>query len=260
VAAALPRFLPNPVQEEGNRLRRSFLPGLLFAGLMWLVFVPAFFLDLELGHYGLYPRRSFGLIGILTAPLLHADWAHLLSNTFPLILLAAMVFYMFPRNSGWIMLVLYLASGSLAWLMARPGYHVGASGVVYALASFIFFSGMFRRDRNAVIFSVIIFFLYGGMLYGIFPVEGRVSWESHLAGGIAGLFAAFFFRHTELPPEAPKPASRTEYEFPQVITNPPAINASFTGQPQLVIRYTFVPKKPEEVKLLSLAGNSGKSN
>ncbi|MFC5271249.1 rhomboid family intramembrane serine protease [Adhaeribacter terreus] len=246
MTAAFSRFIHDPVQEDGNRLRRSFLPGLLFAGLMWLVFVPAFFLDLDLGHYGLYPRRSFGLLGILTAPLLHADWAHLLSNTFPLMLLAAMVFYMFPRNSGWIMLLLYLASGSLAWLMARPGYHIGASGVVYALASFIFFGGMFRRDRNAVMFSVVIFFLYGGLLYGIFPSEGRVSWESHLAGGIAGLFLAFFFRHTELPPPEPKPQIRTEYEFPETITNPPAINASFTGQPQLVIRYTFVPKKSEE--------------
>src|SRR5690606_11957785 len=171
------------------------------------------------------------------------------SNTFPLILLAAMVFYMFPRTSGRIILILYLASGMLAWLMARPAYHIGASGVVYALASFIFFSGMFRRDRNAVVFSVVIFFLYGGMLYGIFPSEeARISWESHLAGGIAGLFLAFFFRNTELPPPEIKPDIPVRYEFPETITNPTPVNASFTGKPQLVVRYTFVPKKPEEAE------------
>lgn len=252
MAAALPRFFPDPYQEDKDRLRRSFLPGLLFAGLMWLVFVPAFFLDLDLGEYGLYPRRSYGLLGILTAPLLHADWAHLLSNTFPLILLSPMVFYMFPKKSGRIMLLLYLASGSLAWLMARPGYHIGASGIVYALASFIFFSGMFRHDRNSVMFSMVIFFLYGSMIYGIFPSEGRVSWESHLAGGIAGLFLSFFFRRTELPAPEPKPEIPSYYAFPETITNPPHINASFTGQPQLVIRYTFVPKNPEPEALSDL--------
>src|SRR5688572_23917678 len=173
---------------------------------MWLVFVPSFFLNLELGQYGLYPRQSFGLLGVLTAPLLHADWAHLLSNTFPLILLSAILFYNYPLSSGRIAALLYVFSGVLAWFMARPGYHVGASGVVYSLASFVFFSGMFRRDRSSVIFSVIIVFLYGGMLYGIFPqeVRARVSWESHLAGGIVGMVAAFLFRNTDLPPVPPK--------------------------------------------------------
>ena len=227
-------------------MRRSFLPGLLFAGLMWLVFVPAFFLDLELGHYGLYPRQVSGLMGIVTAPLLHADWAHLLSNTFPLILLSAIVFYNFPLRSGLIVALLYLFSGLLAWFMARPAYHIGASGVVYSLASFVFFSGMFRRDRTSVVFSVVIVFLYGGMLYGIFPTEGRVSWESHLAGGIAGFVGGFVFRNTDLPPAPPKTEMPAYFEEPLIIANPPHINASFTGQPKIVVRYTFVPSKPEE--------------
>ncbi|HSI91269.1 MAG TPA: rhomboid family intramembrane serine protease [Adhaeribacter sp.] len=233
----------DPHREEGDRLKRSFLPGLLFVGLMWLVFVPAYFLDLHLGHLGLYPRRTYGLLGILTSPLLHADWSHLLSNTFPLPLLAAMVFYMFPKASGRLMAWLYLLSGVLAWFMARPAYHIGASGIIYGMASLMFFSGMFRRDRTAVVFSVIIAFLYGGMLYGIFPTEGRVSWESHLAGGIAGFLLAFFYRNTDLPPVPPAPVP--EPEIPEPLTHPPHINASFTGQPQIVIRYTFRPVKPE---------------
>ena len=215
---------------------------------MWLVFVPSFFLDLELGQYGLYPRHFSGLIGVFTAPLLHADWAHLLSNTFPLILLSAILFYNYPLSSGRIAVILYVFSGLLAWIMARPGYHVGASGIVYSLASFVFFSGMFRRDRTSVIFSVIIVFLYGGMLYGIFPSEirARVSWESHLAGGIVGMVAAFLFRNTDLPPELPKVETPPYFEEPLIITHPPHINATFTGQPQIVVRYTFKPSKPEE--------------
>lgn len=240
------RFLPGSVQEEGNRLRRSFLPGLLFTGLMWLVFVPAFFLDIDLGAYGLYPRKAYGLIGIITAPFLHADWAHLLSNTFPLILLSAILFYMFPRVAGRIWLLLYFSTGLLAWLMARPAYHIGASGIVYSLASCIFFAGMFRHDRSAIAFSLIISFLYGSMLYGIFPSEDRISWESHLAGGIAGMVYAFVFRNYDLPPAPPTP--EPEVEEPEEIAQPPLINASFTGQPQILIRYTFVPARPEEMK------------
>ena len=239
------RIFYESVQEEGARLRRSFLPGLLFAGLMWLVFVPAFFLDLDLGKYGLYPRHAFGLLGILTAPLLHASWAHLLSNTFPLILLAAILFYNYPKASGRIMLFLYLGTGFLSWLMGRPAYHIGASGIVYSLAGFIFFSGMFRRDRNSVIFSIIIAFLYGSMLYGIFPTEERISWESHLAGGINGLIFGFIFRNTDLPP-VPLSFAEPEFPKPEAIAHPPHINASFTGQPQIIIRYTFVPAKPEK--------------
>jgi membrane associated rhomboid family serine protease len=240
------RFLPGSNQEEGNRLRRSFLPGLLFAGLMWLVFIPAFFLDLDLGSYGLYPRKAFGLIGIITAPFLHADWVHLLSNTFPLILLSAILFYMFPRVAGRISLCLFFTTGFLAWLMARPAYHIGASGIVYSLASCIFFAGMVRHDRSAVAFSLVISFLYGSMLYGIFPSEDRISWESHLAGGIAGLIFAFVFRNYDLPPAPPEPIP--EPEEPEEITQPPIINASFTGQPEILVRYTFVPAKPEENK------------
>jgi membrane associated rhomboid family serine protease len=244
MAPQLSRFWAETPEEEGLRLRRSFLPGVLFTGLMWLVFVPAFFLDLDLGHWGLYPRHIAGLRGIITAPLLHADWAHLLSNTFPLILLSAIVFFMFPKAGGRMAAGLYLASGVLAWFMARPAYHIGASGVVYALASLIFFTGMFRHDRNAVAFSLVIAFLYGSMLYGIFPSEGRVSWESHLAGGIAGFFWAFIYRKTDVPPLPPKPAP--EPEVPVEFTMPSPVNVSFTGDPQLVIRYTYISTGPAE--------------
>jgi membrane associated rhomboid family serine protease len=236
------RYFPETAEEEGRRLWRSFLPGVLFTGLMWLVFVPAFFLDLDLGEWGLYPRRLEGLRGILTAPLLHADWAHLLSNTFPLLLLSGIVFFMFPKAAGRLTAGLYLASGLLAWLMARPAYHIGASGVVYALASLIFFTGMFRHERTAVAFSLVIAFLYGSMLYGIFPSEGRISWESHLAGGVAGFIWAFIYRKTDVPPPVPKPLP--EPEEPVVFTQQAPVNVSFTGDPQFVIRYTYKSSKP----------------
>lgn len=209
---------------------------------MWLVFIPAWVQDLHLGHYGLYPRKVYGLLGIFTAPLLHGDWLHLLSNTFPLILLSAILFYSFPTGSGKIMAWLYVVTGFLSWLMARPAYHIGASGIVYALAGFLFFSGMFRKDRSAASISVAIAFLYGGMIYGIFPGEERISWESHLAGGVAGMVMAFIFRKTDLP--APE-ITIQEPEEPEPLANPPQLNVSFTGQPEVLIRYTYVPRNPE---------------
>ena len=152
---------------------------------------------------GILPRTLKGTIGIITGPLIHGDIFHLVSNTLPIILLGIMLFYFYHKIAIEVFIWIYLVSGFWTWLLARDAYHIGASGVVYGMASFLFFSGIFRKSRQLMTISAIIIFLYGGMLYGIFPdaVEANVSWESHLMGGTVGLLLAFLFRKTPIESE-----------------------------------------------------------
>ncbi len=139
---------------------------------------------------GIRPRDPRGLIGILTAPLVHANFEHLMSNTLPLGLLAALTLYAYPRATRVALPLIWLTSGLGVWLWARPSVHVGISGVTHGLMFFLFVIGLVRRDRLGVSIALLVFFLYGGMLMTVLPREQEVSFEYHLAGGVAGLIAA----------------------------------------------------------------------
>jgi membrane associated rhomboid family serine protease len=214
------------MNEQNRDLWYSFLPGGLFVGLMWYVFLLARFFEVSLTQLGLYPLRLPGLVGVITAPLIHGNLMHLLSNSFPLLILPAIVLISYPRVAFRVFGGSYLLTGLGVWLFSRPAFHVGASGIVYALASFLFFSGVFRRDRGSVALSLIIIFLYGTMLYGLFPSEERISWESHLIGGIVGMIMAFVYRHVDRPTEEPELEEEEEEEtwIPyQLGTQPPVV-------------------------------------
>jgi membrane associated rhomboid family serine protease len=148
---------------------------------------------------GILPRDGFGLMGIITAPLIHGDFSHLISNTFPIIVLGWIVFFFYPKISFFLFTFVYIITGLLVWLLAREVYHIGASGLVYGFVSFLFFSGIFRRDNKSVALALIITFLYGGLVWGILPGMKGISWESHLFGTIAGLVAAYIFRQVDPP-------------------------------------------------------------
>jgi membrane associated rhomboid family serine protease len=160
--------------------------------IMWLVF----FLELNMGYsfeeYGIVPRSLFGLIGILTAPLVHGGFNHLVSNTVPLLFLGAMLFYFYENIGRSVFFRGYFWTNILVWLFARPANHIGASGLVYSLAFFLIFFGLFRRDLMSILISAITLLLYGGVFYGILPasLHTPVSWESHLAGALVGLICA----------------------------------------------------------------------
>jgi membrane associated rhomboid family serine protease len=200
------------MHDDHRDVRYSFLPGTLFVGLMWYVFGLAQFFEANLTTLGLYPRRVSGLLGIITTPLIHGDLMHLLSNSFPLLLLPAIMLISYPRLSVRVFVWTYLLTGLGVWFFSRPAYHVGASGIVYGLASFVFFSGVFRRDRGAVALSLIIIFLYGSMIYGLFPSEERISWESHVIGGVIGMVLAFWYRHVDRPEPEPEVEEEEEEE------------------------------------------------
>jgi len=148
---------------------------------------------------GLIPRIPIGLLGIITAPLIHADFSHLISNTVPLIILGWIIFSFYRRVAFISFIFIYLLTGMLVWIFARQVYHIGASGIVYGYVSFLFFSGIFRRDNISITLALVITFLYGGLVWGILPGMKGISWESHLFGGISGLIAAYMFRKIDPP-------------------------------------------------------------
>ena len=151
----------------------------------------------SLSFLGLFPRSWHGLAGIIFAPLLHSDFAHLISNAIPLMVLGASLLYFYESIAYKIFILLYLITGFWVWCFARDAYHIGASGVVYGLATFIFTSGVIRKNKRLMAVALVVTFLYGSLIWGIFPEffpERNISWESHLMGIIAGAVLAFFFR------------------------------------------------------------------
>lgn len=163
---------------------------------IWLIHFAQTILHLNLGSWGIYPRETFGLPGIITAPLIHADFPHLLSNTPPLFVLSAMVLFFYRSVAISSISLIYLLTGAAVWVFGRPVFHIGASGVIYGLAAFVVFNGIFRRNLKSIALALIVGFYYGSMIYGVFPGQEGVSWESHLLGAVVGVFASFVFKNS----------------------------------------------------------------
>jgi membrane associated rhomboid family serine protease len=178
---------------------KRFLIPLSFPVLLWLIQLISYFFDLNLYKLGVLPRKLDGIIGIFTSPLIHGSFSHLISNTFPLIVLGLGIFYFYPKVAYKVFITIYLGTEILVWIFAREVYHIGASGIIYGFISFLFFSGVFRRDNRSIALALVVVFLYGGLIWGVLPIQEGVSWESHLFGGIVGIFSAFVFRKVDPP-------------------------------------------------------------
>ena len=165
-----------------------------FVGLIWLIWLTDLAFDLNLRQFGVYPREPDGLIGILTVPLIHGSFKHIFSNTLPAFILGTAFLYGYPRSAILGMPVIYLGSGLCVWLFARSSYHIGASGLIHGMMFFLFVIGILRGDRLSIAISLIVFFLYGSMVWGIFPAEPGISFESHLFGAVLGVILAIVFR------------------------------------------------------------------
>ena len=147
-----------------------------------------------MANWGIFPREVDGLVGIVTAPLVHGSWEHLFSNAAPLLVTTTIIHFFYKRVAWTSFIFIYFLTGVAVWLFGRSAYHIGASGVVYGLVSFIFWSGIFRRNIKSIILALIVTILYSGYLGGIVPFKEGVSWESHLLGAIVGIVIAFLFK------------------------------------------------------------------
>ena len=185
------------MDPEKVRFRKSLSIPLIFIFIIWSVKIIEIILDTTFVKYGLYPREIDGLIGIITAPLIHANFTHLISNTFPLLFLGIGISYFYPESAKKVFIIVYIASNILVWFIGRGSYHIGASGIAYGLVTFSFFSGVIRWDRRSIVLSLIVTFLYGSFTWGILPLDEKISWESHLSGAVIGIICAFVFRKSD---------------------------------------------------------------
>ncbi len=194
----------NPdIKTEGDffmkKLRLSMIIPGIFVVLMWLVKLTELAFNADFYSFGIYPLAKTGLKGIIFSPFIHADFKHLFNNTLPLFFLSMALFYFYSEVAVRVFILNYLLTGFLVWLAGREAWHIGASGLIYGLASFLFFSGILRRHFRLIALSLLIVFLYGSMVWGIFPgIHENVSWESHMLGFFSGILLAIWFRNVGL--------------------------------------------------------------
>ena len=167
----------------------------LFVITMWLVKLIEIYFNIPYVKYGVLPRKLDGLRGVLFSPLIHGDFNHLINNSLPIIVLGSGIIYFYPKIKFEIIIWLYFISGILLWGIGRDSYHIGASGFIYALAGFIFFSGLIKKNKSLSALSLIVVFVYGSMFWGILPTHENVSWEGHLSGLITGIIVALYFKN-----------------------------------------------------------------
>jgi membrane associated rhomboid family serine protease len=171
---------------------------------MWSMQLLDYTASFDFIQLGLYPRKLTGLIGIITSPFIHSseDIKHILSNSVPIFVLLSSLIYFYKEIAAKVILIIWLGGGFLTWIYARESYHVGMSGVIYGLTGFLFASGAIRKYKPLMGLSLFVVFLYGSLIWGVFPLEAKVSWEGHLSGLILGVMAAIIYRKEG--PQQPK--------------------------------------------------------
>ena len=182
-----------------RQLYHSLFYPVLLVILIWIVFGLEQLYGISFVKWGVLPRKTEGLPGIVTSIFVHGDLNHIASNTIPLLVLGAMLFYFYKKIAKASFLWIWLISGLWLWIGGRnnatfPQYHIGASTLIYGLAGFLFFSGVFRKHLRLMVVSALVVFLYGSLVWGIFPYEEHISWEGHLFGILAGILVAFNYR------------------------------------------------------------------
>lgn len=185
---------------EGSFYKKKLLLSLIIPGifvfLMWLVRIIEVLFEFDFSFLGIYPLSVKGLPGIVFSPFIHADFRHLLNNSISLFLLSTALFYFYSEIAFRIFSLTFFITGVLVWLGGREAWHIGASGLVYGMASFLFFSGIIRKYYRLAALSLLIVFIYGEMVWGLFPgFHSNISWESHMLGFISGIFLAVIYRN-----------------------------------------------------------------
>ena len=228
--------------NENKKIIQSLTFPVLFLLVLWIVKIAEVVFNTDFHYLGVYPMTAKGLIGIFTAPMIHGSFDHLISNSVPILILTSGIFYFYKQIAYRIFYLTYIMVGVLVWFAGRESYHIGASGLVYGFASFLFFSGVIRKYIPLMAISLIVAFLYGGMVWGIFPLEEHVSWESHLMGFICGMALSVYYR--KYGPQRKK-YEWEEEEEDAVIDHGDYKEISYTDE-FTNIKYIYMERKPQK--------------
>lgn len=180
------------------RLKSKFISIALLLGVIWLVYVINGLFQLGWNNYGIVPRTLLGLRGIVFAPFLHGNLYHIVSNTFPLAVLMGILIVFYERLVVKVPVLIVIIGGLLVWIFGRTSSHIGASGLIYGLAAFLVAFGFYKKKVIAIIISIVVIFLYGGLIFGVLPTRSWISWEGHLFGALSGVVLARLFKNTEV--------------------------------------------------------------
>lgn len=186
--------------KQNKRLSQSILYSVFAITILWCIKSAEILFAWNLSFMGLVPLDGAGVLGILTAPLVHGSLEHIFNNTFAILILASFLYYGYPKSWWKVLSLVWVLSGIGVWLFARQATHIGASGITHGLFFFLFVASIFRRDKSSVAIMMIAFLLYGGMTMTIFPRESGISFEYHFFGAVAGVIAALLWRDSD-----PKP-------------------------------------------------------
>lgn len=226
---------------ERKRLIISAVIPVIFLIICWLIKLTELSLDINLSNYSIYPRHWKSLWGIFLMPLLHGDLGHLAANSITFFVLGTGIFYFYREIALKIWGYSWVFTGILTWIIGRESYHIGASGLIYAFAGFLFLSGILRNNLRLMAISLLIVFLYGGMVWGVFPTDTNVSWEGHLSGLIVGFVLAYIYRA--------KGPQREQYSW-ELESDEDDPQSSSYGSRQYEIKYFYKEngseKEPEE--------------
>lgn len=187
-------IIEDSYKNDKTRFIISASIALFFVLIMLIEIILDQTLNLNLYKYGILPRTFIGLRGIIFAPFIHGSFEHFFSNSAPFAILLTGLLYFFPKKGFLILTIIIVVSDFMVWIIGRESYHIGASGIIYGLASFIFFSGVLSRKREYIALSLIVIFLYGSLIWGIFPgADQKISWEAHLSGFSVGTIISLFY-------------------------------------------------------------------
>ena len=194
--------------NDENQLKISksiFLIPMFYIVIIWFIYWIEIQYGFNFNKFGVYPRTLEGFRGVFLTHFIHSNTNHVFNNSIPLFVLLSSLFYFYKDVAYKVLIFGGLLTGFLTWLFARESFHIGASGIVYLLFSFVFFSGIIKKHYRLVALSLIIIFLYGSMIWYVLPIKEGMSWEGHLSGFVTGFFFAFIKRN--------KGIVKKEYEF-----------------------------------------------
>lgn len=225
--------ITNSKTELKKMLLAAVIPG-SFLFLAWMVYLLEISLDFSLSSYGLRPRDISQWYGVFTMPFLHGGFEHIIANTASFLVLGSLMFYFYNNDAIPIFIGSYLLSGILTWIIGRDSIHIGASAMIYSFAGYLFTAGVISKNVRHMAISLIVVFLYGSMIWGIFPQNNNISWEGHLSGFAGGIGLAFMFR-------PPKPVEEVS-EYPDFDED----NYDWTESDETDVKYHYTDSEEKK--------------